>query len=259
MLTSFAGGRLFGATWGEAPPTVLALHGWQRTHQDFAGVFAPPSFSAGHAALAPDLAGFGATPPPPGAWGSGDYAESLLPLLDGDELGSPLTVVGHSFGGRVAVRLARLAPDRIDRLVLTGVPLLDRQGRRATPALRYRMGRRLHRMGLVGDDRMEALRQRYGSPDYRAAKGVVRDVFVALMAETYDDDMAAVSCPVDLVWGADDDQVPLEVAERAVGLFPNATLSVLPGVGHLTPTEDPAALRRVVLAGLPGAPASGHP
>ena len=259
MLKSFAGGRLFGATWGVAPPTVLALHGWQRTHLDFAGVFEPPAFSDTHGALALDLFGFGATPAPPEAWGSEGYAEHLLPLLDGDELGRPLTVVGHSFGGRVAVRLARLAPDRIDRLVLTGVPLLDREGRRSTPALRYRLGRRLHRMGLVGDQRMEALRQRYGSPDYRAASGVVRDVFVALMTETYGADMAATTCPGDLVWGADDDQVPLEVAERALELFPDADLTVLPGVGHLTPTQAPDALRAAILTRPPGATAPPAP
>jgi len=254
VLTSFAGGRLFGATWGTAPPTVLALHGWQRTHRDFTGVFQPPEFSAGHGAVAVDLPGFGATPAPPTGWGSVEYAEDLVPFLESDELASPLTVVGHSFGGRVAVRLARLAPDRVDRLVLTGAPLLDREGRRSTPVLRYRMGRRLHRMGLVGDERMEALRQRYGSPDYRAATGVVRDVFVTLMSETYEEDMAAVTCPVDLVWGADDDQSPLEVAERAVRVFPTATLEVLAGVGHLTPLEDPAALRRAVLDGHRGTP-----
>ena len=45
MLKSFAGGKVFGATWGAAPARVLALHGWQRTHQDFSGVFDP--FAAG--------------------------------------------------------------------------------------------------------------------------------------------------------------------------------------------------------------------
>ena len=109
------------------------------------------------------------------------------------------------------------------------------------------MGRRLHRMGLVGDDRMEALRQRYGSPDYRAAKGVVRDVFVALMAETYDEDMAAITCPVELVWGADDDQVPVEVAERGRRALPRRHPLGAPGSGPPDPHRGP------------GRPAAGRP
>jgi pimeloyl-ACP methyl ester carboxylesterase len=77
-------------------------------------------------------------------------------------------VVGHSFGGRVAIPLQAMVPDRIERMVLTGVPLLDREGRRSRPATAYRLVRRLHRMGVVGDERMEAMRNRYGSADYRS-------------------------------------------------------------------------------------------
>jgi pimeloyl-ACP methyl ester carboxylesterase len=251
VLKSFAGGRIFGATWGSGAATVLALHGWQRTHDDFDGVFGDPEFTDSQAAIGLDLFGFGATPPPPEPWGADEYARHLLSVFDdADGLAGRVTVVGHSFGGRVAVRLAALAPERIDRLVLTGAPLLIREGRKASPALSFRVGRFLHRRGLVGDDRMEAMRQRHGSPDYRAAEGVMRGVFVKELSERAArgaDDLAEVGCRVDLVWGADDAEVPVEVAERAQGLLRSSTLVTLPGIGHLTPTEAPGALRRLVL------------
>ncbi len=250
MLKSFAGGQVFGSTWGPRPATVLALHGWQRTHQDFSSVFAPTGGPAddGPGALAVDLFGFGATPAPPEPWGSAEYAAHLVALFEEPGvLADRVVLVGHSFGGRVAVPLVGLVPDRIERLVLTGVPLLDRQGRRARPALTYRLIRRLHALGVVGEKRMEAMRNRYGSPDYRAAQGVMRAVFVRLLAEQYTAGMAAIGCPVDLVWGENDTEVPPEVAERALGLFPSAALTVLAGVGHLTPTEAPEALRRAIL------------
>lgn len=245
MLKSFAGGRLFGGAWGQGRPSVLALHGWARTHADFTGVFAdrpdaPPS------AIAPDLPGFGATPPPHEPQDTEWYAQQLLPLFEADLLADRVVVVGHSFGGRVALELQRLVPERIERLVLTGVPLLDRRGRRSRPALTYRLGRRLHRAGLLGDERMEALRMRYGSADYRAAVGVIRGVLVRVLAEHYDEVLPAIACPVDLLWGADDREVPVEVAQRAVGLFPHATLEVVAGAGHLTPIEVPESLLRVV-------------
>jgi pimeloyl-ACP methyl ester carboxylesterase len=250
VLKSFAGGALFGEGWGEGTPTVLALHGWQRTHLDFAPVMGEAGTLVGgpFAALGLDLAGFGATPPPPEPWGSEAYAHHLLPLFEEPGvLADRIVLVGHSFGGRVAVHLAPLVPDRIERLVLTAVPLLDREGRRSRPAAGYRMARALHRLGLVGEERMEALRQKYGSPDYRAAQGVMRAVFVKLLAERYVDQMAAIDCPVDLVWGDADTDVPLEVAERALPLFPSARLVALPGVGHLTPTEAPGALARIIV------------
>ncbi len=244
MLTSFAGGRLYGRTWGDPPATVLALHGWARDHRDFDAVLSAGPAGPEVAALAVDLPGFGSTPAPPEAWGSADYAEALVPLLD--ELDGPAVVVGHSFGGRVAVRLAAAAPSKVGRLVLTGVPLLPRAGTAASPSWRYRVGRRLHRMGLVGEERMEALRRRHGSPDYRAATGVMRDVFVRTVNERYDDDLDRLQCHVDLVWGGADTEVPVEVADRAAGRLAASTLTVLDGVGHLVPTEAPAALRRAV-------------
>jgi pimeloyl-ACP methyl ester carboxylesterase len=256
VLKSFAGGRLFGGTWGTGVPTVLALHGWARTHLDFAPAFdlqVPAGGDGGDripGTVALDLFGFGATPPPPEPWGSDDYARQLLPLFDEvGTLGDRIVVVGHSFGGRVAVHLASLVPDRIERMVLCGVPLLHRSDRRSRTAPTFRVARRLHAMGLVGDQRMEALRNKFGSPDYRAAQGVMRGVFVRLLAEQYGEAMAGARCPVEMLWGHEDTEVPLEVAERARDLFPSATLSVLPGIGHLLPTEAPRQLRTAVFGG----------
>ena len=250
VLKSFAGGALFGEGWGGGVPTVLALHGWQRTHQDFSPVIEAAATLPGGPlnAVGIDLAGFGATPPPPEPWGSEEYALHLLPLFEEPGvLADRVVLVGHSFGGRVAVHLAPLVPDRIERLVLTGVPLLDREGRRARLALAFRLARRLHGLGVIGEARMEALRHKYGSPDYRAVRGVMRGVFVRVLSEKYADQMAAIPCPVELLWGEQDTETPLEVAVRAQPLFPSARLVTLPAVGHLTPTEAPMALAEVIL------------
>ncbi len=260
MLHSFADGRLFGARWGDGPTAVLALHGWRRTHLDFARIFGAEGTGDGRSAVAVDLPGFGSAPPPPEPWGTAEYAGLLVPLVD--ELapgGGGLTVLGHSFGGRVALHLPQLAPGRVSRLVLTGVPLLPRDDAPARPDAGFRLVRRLHRMGLVGEERMERARRTHGSADYRAAEGVMRQVFVRVVAERYAAILAGLDCPVDLVWGEDDDEVPLRVAREAAALVPSASLTVLPGVGHLTVTEAPDALRALLLAssgsGSPAGPA----
>lgn len=241
MLKSFAGGRLFGALHGTPPPRVLALHGWGRTHRDFDAVL------AGLDALALDLPGFGATPAPNEPWGAGAYAAAVAPVLD-----EPAVVVGHSFGGRVAVHLAVARPDLVRALVLTGVPLLPPPGAvRRKPAAAFRMARALHRRGLVSEARMEQYRRRYGSADYRAVQGVMRAVHVTAVNETYEAELRAVQCPVELVWGADDTDVAPAVARAAADLLGDkARLTVLPGVGHLVPTAAPDELRKTVEAHL---------
>lgn len=230
-LTALLDGRVMAERSGDAP-RVLALHGWGRTRADWAAVL------AGTPALAVDLPGFGASPEPPAAWGSRDYAELLAPLLH--EGG--WTVVGHSFGGRVAVQLAAGWPEAVDRLVLTGVPLL-RQASSGKAPLGFRLAKRAHGLGLLSDERMEAERRKRGSADYRGAQGVMRDTLVRLVNEDYRDLLPRIKSTTSFVWGARDTAAPLAMAEEAVGLVPSARLVVSPTSGHLLDDALVALLR----------------
>lgn len=240
MLKAFAGGRLFGVVSGEGRPSVLALHGWGRSSEDFAATL------RGLEGVALDLPGFGSTPPPPEVWGAADYAAAVASMLP--EMDTPIVVLGHSFGGRVAVHLAAARPEAVAGLVLTGAPLIRRPGAAARrPAPVYRAGRALYRRRLLPEAGMEALRRRYGSADYLAATGVMRGVHVTVVNETYEPQLRAIGAPVELVWGDDDAEVPVAVAEEALRLLDRAALTVVPGAGHLTPRTAPDALRAAVL------------
>jgi len=237
MLTSFAGARLFGESYGSGTPWVLALHGWRRDHRDFDAVLAPPGIDA----VALDLPGFGSAPVPDAVWGTYDYAQAVAAVLD--EMAAQVVVLGHSFGGRVAVHLAASRPERVAGLVLSGVPLHRAANARARPPLRLRVARGLAARGLVSHERIEALRQRYGSDDYRAASGMMRDILVRTLAEDYSKVLAQIHCPVELVWGDDDTAAPLAVAVRAQGELADAHLVVCHGAAHLTPLTVPDELR----------------
>jgi pimeloyl-ACP methyl ester carboxylesterase len=104
----------------------------------------------------------------------------------------------------------------------------------------------MSRVHLVPESTLERARNKYGSPDYVAARGVMRQVLVRLLAERYDEQLAALRCGVELVWGDDDKEVPLSVAEAVVSAVPGAVLTVCRGAGHLTPLTVPDALRQAV-------------
>lgn len=222
MLTVVAG-DLLADRIGRSEPQVLALHGWARTGADFGRIL------EGRDALAIHLPGFGPTPVPPGVWGTVEYADQLAEALAGT---GPYVVVGHSFGGRVAVRLAARHPELVRSLVLTGAPLV-----RATPppapALGLRVAKRLRRWHLVPEALVERARRSGGSADYRAAVGVMQQVFVRVVNEDYREDLARVAVPATLVWGELDDSAPLAGARLAADLLPHAELEVVPGAGHL--------------------------
>ena len=236
MLTAV--GDLLAEKTGNTPAAVVALHGWARTGADFAGIV------DGLDAVAIHLPGMGVTDAPPTAWGTDEYADAVAASLAGSD---PVVIVGHSFGGRVAVRLAARYPELVAGLVLTGVPLV-RLTAAPTPALGFRIVRSLSRAGLVPASVLEAQRRKHGSADYLAAQGVMRDILVRVVGETYADDLARVGAPVRMVWGELDTAAPADAGLAASRIIPNATFRVVAGAGHLLEGPLKAAVREELLA-----------
>lgn len=236
MLTTLGASDWVGERFGTQPPEVLALHGWGRSGADFAGIL------EGFNAVALHVPGFGVAPPPPHPWSPGDYADHLAQAMVGLP---PQVVVGHSFGGRIAIRLAAQHPHLVSALVLTGVPLT-----RVTAATKsapgFALAKRLHRWGLVSEKVMETARQKYGSTDYRNARGVMREILVKTVAEDYLDDAAGIFIPVTLVWGEADEPAPVAAARKSLDYFPRATLRVVTGAAHLLEGTLEVDVRRAV-------------
>jgi pimeloyl-ACP methyl ester carboxylesterase len=145
--------------------------------------------------------------------------------------------------------MAASRPESVGALVLTGVPLL-RLRPPTKPAAGYRVARWLQKRGLVSEDRLERERQKRGSADYRAAGGVMRDILVKVVNESYEAELATLRSPVRLLWGELDTEAPVSVARAALEILrgngADASLVVLGGIGHMLPLEEPAALRSVV-------------
>ena len=238
MLTSLSGGDILADKTGSSPARVVALHGWGRSGLDFARVL------DGLDALAPHLPGFGITPEPPTAWGTTQYADALATALAGSE---PVVVVGHSFGGRVAVRLAAEYPELVSGLVLTGVPLV-RLVPAPKPALGFRVVRALAKAGLVSEKTLEKQRNKRGSADYRAANGIMRAVMVATVGETYRDDLERITAPARFVWGALDTAAPADAGKVASELVAGASFREVAGAGHLLEGDLEVAVREELLA-----------
>jgi pimeloyl-ACP methyl ester carboxylesterase len=223
LLTALADGALLAEKTGSTPPTVIALHGWMRTGTDFSRIV------EGMDAVSIHLPGFGITPPPPTAWGSQEYADSLAEAIAGF---GPVVIVAHSFGGRVAVHLAATHPELVRGLVLTGVPLV-RLVPAPAPALGFRILRRLARLGLVSKKTMEAQREKRGSTDYRNARGIMRDVLVKVTNERYEDSLVRITAPTRMVWGEDDPAAPADAGLAASRFIRGAHFRTITGAGHL--------------------------
>ena len=242
MLRAFAEGRIFGDVFGDGTPRVIWLHGWGRSSADFRE--AGESLAArGIASVALDLPGFGATPAPETPMGARGYAALIESVVHEATHGEPFVIVGHSFGGRIAAVLGSQSIDGLRGLVFAGAPLVARSGSRRRAPRAYRLVRSAAKLHLVSNERLEAAKQKYGSVDYRNATGVMRDVLVATVNESYEAELAAIVVPCTFVWGAGDTDVPFDVAQRASQLLTGqSVVREIPDCGHLVPRDNAAAL-----------------
>jgi pimeloyl-ACP methyl ester carboxylesterase len=102
---------------GEGMP-VLLLHGWALGQHSYKGVMRRIA-AQGARVIGPALPGFGGTPDlPRRSFSLGGYARWVVEFLDVLKVTDKVVVVGHSFGGGVAIRLAHDHPDRVRSLVL---------------------------------------------------------------------------------------------------------------------------------------------
>ena len=249
MLKVFDEGRLYAEIYGEGPIRVVWLHGWARRGEDFA-TCARELADEGIASVSFDLPGFGSSPLPREVGGAPVYANALVGALR-EVAREPVVLVGHSFGGAVAVTLTAREPALVRHLILTGTPRLSRATAVSRAPLTYRVLRAARRRGLVSEARLERARQRYGSLDYRRAQGAMREILVASVNEDYEAAMRSLKTPATMIWGANDLDAPLDVARRSLDLVSvPITWRTIEGVGHLTPSEAPHVLVDAVRAAL---------
>jgi 2-hydroxymuconate-semialdehyde hydrolase len=235
---------------GSGPPVVL-VHGSGPGVSAYANWrLTIPALSGAHRVLAPDIVGFGFTDRPDGiAYDMATWSKHLVGFLDALGL-ERVSVVGNSFGGALALRLAVEHPDRVDRLVLMGAVGLTFE---ITPGLDAVWGYEpsIERMrSLIG---LFAFDQSLASDElselrYRAAQEPgVQEAFAAMFPAprqrwvdalaTDEDAIASLPHRTLVVHGRDDRIIPVSNAHRFHQLIERSDLHVFGNCGHWTQIE----------------------
>jgi pimeloyl-ACP methyl ester carboxylesterase len=224
---------------------ILLLHGWASSSQSFAGLMA--ALADTFRVVAVDLPGFGWSRRPPEAWGAADYAAHLERVAETMALGTP-AVLGHSFGGHIAIHLAARQPGWVSRLVLVASAGI-RPRRRFHVRLRQAGARLVKRFfslpgwGATGRGIIERVSHRLGSRDFRAA-GPMRPTLVKVVNEDVSSLLAAIHAPTLILWGDRDREVPRAAMEIMAEGIAGSRLVVLDGAGHFPFLDMPEDFTR---------------
>jgi pimeloyl-ACP methyl ester carboxylesterase len=206
--------------------------------------------------VAASLPGFGGTAVPTSDPSVDDYADSVVAAMDAANV-ERAAVAGMSMGGYVAFALWRRHRDRIERLLLADT--------RAEADAEDARERRMRLAALVRERGTEALLKtppqwlRKGSPHWDALLTAIRrqppeaiaqaSLAMAHRADSRAD-LATIDVPTAVVVGEDDTITPPEMSRAMAEAISGATLSIIPGAGHLANLEAPATFETAVRAWL---------
>ena len=201
----------------------------------------------------------------------GDLPDAIVPLLEGmndlTEMAryclslseGPLHVAGHSMGARVAMEMARLAPQRVRRLALlnTGIHAV----KEGEPA------RRAEIVAFARENGMRALAERWlpgmvhaDRHDDGVLMGTLGEMVMRRDPEEHARQIAAllarpdaslylaeIACPTLLVVGRQDAWSPVAQHQEMAALLPDARLEIIEDAGHFAPLEQPEAVAKVLV------------
>lgn len=231
---TYKGVDLFYTVNGAGSPVVL-MHGWGCTHETVKSI--EQICLEKHKVFNVDFPGFGRSSEPSDEchiWGVSDYTAVIEELCRTEAIKDPI-LIGHSFGGRVAIVFA-------SRNNVSKVVLIDSAGVKPSRSFKYyikvysfKIMKRLY-MILYGKNRakekIEALRSRRGSSDYAGSSPRMKAVMSKVVNEDLCYLMPSITAPTLLVWGENDTATPLKDAKKMEKLIPDSGLVSFPGCGH---------------------------
>lgn len=229
---------------------IVLLHGWGSNIKLFSNLI--DLLSKKYTVVAMDMPGFGESQEPPSAWCVDDYVDFVIKFL-ADYDAKHVMLLGHSFGGRVIIKLnnRKDLPFTVSKVILVdsaGI-LPPKSNKKSWRTRKYKMGKAFLStkiMRKIAPDALEKLRVKYGSADYVAASPLMRQVLVKVVNEDLEPLLPNIKCPTLLIWGVNDTATPLSDGEKMEKLIPDAGLVKLENAGHYSFLEQQFLFNRVM-------------
>lgn len=217
---------------------LVCLHGWGGTKESFVPLRAGLSGS-GIDIYTPDLPGFGSESEPAEPWNVDQYAEWVEQWIQKNvpEASDGILLLGHSHGGRIAIKIAVRGSLKIDHLFLCAPA-----GIKHPRHIKRIIGLTLAKSGkaflkIPGFKTLEPLGKKVlyklvRVHDYEKASPVMRQTMIEVVKEDLRPLLKEISVPTDLFWGTADGMTPYSDALVMQKEIPHVTLHTFEGIRH---------------------------
>ena len=184
---------------------IVLLHGWGQNIAMMKPI--GDRLQKNHRITILDFPGFGESEEPKMALTVYDYCEILEELLKKLKVKKPV-IMGHSFGGRIAIIYA--SRNEVEKVVLFGSPCIRKE---VKPSLKLRMLKSLKK--IPGINKLEGFAKNHmGSRDYKNASEIMKKILVNVVNEDLSECAKKINVPTLLIWGDRDTEAPVEDAKE---------------------------------------------
>ncbi len=202
---------------------IIYLHGWGQNIAMMEPIAKP--FEETHRLIILDLPGFGISDEPETAWTLDEYVDMLHELLKKLNIDKP-NLIGHSFGGKISLLYA--SKYEVNKLILLASPYKVKIKK---PSLKVRILKKAATLPGVGKI-AEQMKKHIGSTDYKNASPIMREILVKHVNTDLTEAAKKIKCPTFIIWGTNDEAVPVEDAYELEKLIKDSGLTIYDGCTH---------------------------
>lgn len=218
----------------EGTKTILFLHGWRSNGEIWSGI-ANKLKNNNFLMLAIDFPGFGESSFPKKDFTVQDYSEILMEFIKKLEL-NKVVLVGHSFGGRVAMKLAANNPELIEKLILVDSAGLVPKASNFKRII-AKVAKPFFKPKFMQKPR-EAIYRQIGAEDYIATPEL-KQTFLNVINEDLRPILLKIKSETLIIWGENDVETPIEMAEIIHQEIKNSQEIILSNAGHFSFLDQP--------------------
>ena len=215
--------------------TIVMLHGWGQNIEMMKFI----GNKLDEDVLIIDLPGFGKSKEPDTVLSIYDYANLVHDLISNLEIKN-IILIGHSFGGKIA--LAYASKYKVEKLVLLASPFKSKENK---INIRTKVLKKLKK--VPGLNKLEEFAKKHiGSTDYKNASGIMREILVKHVNLDITEDVKKITCPTLIIWGDNDECVPVSDGKLLEKLIKDSGLIVFEGCTHYAYLERLDQLIRIL-------------
>lgn len=202
---------------------LVLLHGWGQNIEMMKPI--GDEFTSTNRVIIIDLPGHGQSSEPTYAWELNDFVEAVHELLISINCTKPI-LVGHSFGGKVSLLYA--SKYDVEKLILLASPFKKEIEKLS---LKVKIFKQLKK--VPGLKKLENfVKKHVGSEDYRNASPVMRQILVNHVNTDITEDIKKIKASTIIIWGTNDEAVPVERAYELESLISDAGVVIYEGCTH---------------------------